>query len=528
MRVIKTGWVCSAMLMVLSLGLLAVPATAGVGVSPTSYNFGSVSVNSLSAPTTIMVTNNGNHSIPLQQVSSSLAQFVVTGPALPMYLQPQQSVSYQVVFSPTAAANFSGAVQFVYGRHSGNTVVVAVSGTGVSATPAATFQLAPSASSLSFGNVLVGASASQAVSLSNTGNSSVTISQVAATGTGFSVSGGGGVTLAPGQNVAVNVQFAPAAVGNAVGSVSVLSNATNSPATIALAGAGVQPMIAVVPSAVSFGSVTVGVTNSQTLTISNPGTANLSVTQVAASAGFLVSTPALPLTVAPGKSATMTVSYAPTVAGAVSGLMTIVSNAPNSPLNVSLSGTGVTQLLQLSASPTSLSFGSLTTGTSASHSVALTNTGNSSVTVSQISVTGTGFSFSGIVLPITLAAGQSTSFTVSATPLTAGTLTGVATITSTATNSPTTVALSGTATAPVSHSANLSWSPGTTTAVGYHVYRGSVTGGPYTLLDPNLQTTMNYADTTVASGQTYYYVVTDVDATGAESTYSNEAMALIP
>jgi fibronectin type 3 domain-containing protein len=63
---------------------------------------------------------------------------------------------------------------------------------------------------------------------------------------------------------------------------------------------------------------------------------------------------------------------------------------------------------------------------------------------------------------------------------------------------------------------------------GYRVYRGTVSGGPYTLLNGSLVTVATYTDTTVVSGQTYYYVTTAVDSSSNESVYSNEISATIP
>jgi len=81
---------------------------------------------------------------------------------------------------------------------------------------------------------------------------------------------------------------------------------------------------------------------------------------------------------------------------------------------------------------------------------------------------------------------------------------------------------------PISHSVTLDWIPSTSPVIGYNVQRGTVSGGPYTLLNSSLVTTTLYQDSSVQSGQTYYYVVTAVDSSNVESTYSNEASATIP
>jgi fibronectin type 3 domain-containing protein len=62
---------------------------------------------------------------------------------------------------------------------------------------------------------------------------------------------------------------------------------------------------------------------------------------------------------------------------------------------------------------------------------------------------------------------------------------------------------------------------------GYNLYRGTVSGGPYTRLNSTLNTTMSATDTTVVAG-TYYYVTTAVNAAGTESAYSNQVQAVVP
>jgi hypothetical protein len=507
-------------------------ALAGVGATPSVLSFGSVTVGTSSAVATITITNNSRQNTSIQQISSSLPEFVVIISATPLSIPARSSATFQVMFKPDAAAAFSGSILVSPGRKGGGQISIGVSGVGVSSnsSPAQSFLLSTSATSLSFGSTLVGGTTSKPVTLTNTGTGRVNISQVAVAGAGFTVTGfSGGATLAPGQSLPLSANFSPAATGAVAGSISVVSNATNSPATISMSGTGVQPQISVIPSSVSFGNVTTGVANSQTLTIRNPGTATLNVSQVSiGGTGFTTSGLTLPLAVAPGGSYAFNVGFSPASAGTFSGSLTLISNTPNSPLVVSLNGTGVSTILQLSASPASLAFGSLTTGTSATQSVTLTNTGNSSVSISQITATGTGFGTSGITLPLSLAAGQSASFGVSFAPVSVGNLPGSVTIVSNAANSPLTVTLSGTGASPVNHSVSLSWTPGTSTYSGFNVYRGTSSGGPYTRVDSSAISTTSYTDAGLSSGQTYYYVATEVDATGTESCFSSEVSAAIP
>jgi len=64
--------------------------------------------------------------------------------------------------------------------------------------------------------------------------------------------------------------------------------------------------------------------------------------------------------------------------------------------------------------------------------------------------------------------------------------------------------------------------------VGYYIYRGTTSGGPYTKLNSSPVLLTTYTDSTVQSGLTYYYVTTAVDSGGNESVHSNEVSAPIP
>ena len=85
-----------------------------------------------------------------------------------------------------------------------------------------------------------------------------------------------------------------------------------------------------------------------------------------------------------------------------------------------------------------------------------------------------------------------------------------------------------TATSGVVHSAALSWTASTSVVAGYNIYRGTVSGGPYTLINTSPVTLLTYTDSNVVAGQTYFYVTTAVDGSGIESVFSNEVQAAIP
>jgi fibronectin type 3 domain-containing protein len=144
-------------------------------------------------------------------------------------------------------------------------------------------------------------------------------------------------------------------------------------------------------------------------------------------------------------------------------------------------------------------------------------------------VSGTGFAASGITSGETLTPNQSVTVTAQFVPTAAGSVSGSVSISSNATNSPTAIALSGTGVEVTPHSVALSWTASTSPVSGYNVYRGTTSNGPYaTKLNSSLVTTVDFTDTTVTDGTTYYYVVTSVNSSNVESVDSNQATAIIP
>lgn len=279
------------------------------------------------------------------------------------------------------------------------------------------------------------------------------------------------------------------------------------------------------PASLVFGNVQQGNSASLWEALTNTGGSPVTISQVNVSGvGFSFSGLTLPITLTPAQSVSFTATFTPAAAGASSGTLAVVSDATDSPLNVALSGTGTSPGV-LSVSPATLSFGNVTVGSSASLAGSLAASGTS-VTVSSASTNNGQFALVGLALPVTIAAGQVVSFTVTFSPSSAGAAASTLTFNSNASNSPTIQSLTGTGQAPVSHSVGLSWSvaPG---AVSYNVYRKLVTDSNYARLG-SADATATYTDSTVASGQTYDYVVTSVDAEQQESAYSNIAQVTIP
>ncbi|MBS1841096.1 MAG: choice-of-anchor D domain-containing protein [Acidobacteria bacterium] len=510
---------------VVNLSANVVASTGNLQSDQSSLAFGSVT-NGNNLTKQVVLTNTGTAAVQISAVSVTGTGFTVSGVSTPATVNASATATLSVKFAPTATGAVTGSLT-VTSNSQGSPITISLSGTGT-ATP--TGNLQSNQSSLSYGNVNTGTNSAKQVVLTNSGTAAVTISSVAATGAGVSVNGiATPTTLNPSATATLTVTFAPTAAGSVTGSVKVTSDAPGSPLTIPVSGTGVQPAISISPASFNFGNIVAGQNSSKSFTVTNTGSATLTISQLSISAtGYSVNGLSAPSNVAPGTSVTFNAVFAPTAAGNLAGTVNIASNAPNSPATVALSGTGVAATRTLSFSASTLAFGNVNIGsTTATLSETITNTGNSSVQISSITVSGTGYSLSG-ASGVTLNPSQTFTFNAIFDPSTAGAASGSITVTSNASGSPGTITLSGTGVQAVSHTVSLTWSESGSSISGYNVYRSTTSGSGYVKVNGSLWPSMNYTDSAVQNGTTYFYVTTAVDGSGNESAFSNEASAAIP
>jgi hypothetical protein len=413
----------------------------------------------------------------------------------------------------------------------GASACVGVTGKPANGGNSATAIVTPS--TVNFGSVAVRSTATRSLTLTNTGTTDLTIAKLTEGGQGYSTVGlMVNMMVKAGASINFKIKFLPKVASHASGNLIITTSADDTPLTVSMEGTGVavpggSPAIEVIPSSVSFGNVTFGSTDSQTMRLTNTGTSELTISKISATgAGFNESGLSIPLTLPAGQNTTFTASFKPAAKGAHAGNIAISSNAGGSPLSIALSGNGVTTNTKLSASATSLEFGTMAVGKTATHDVSLTNTGNTNVTISSVAVTGSGFTATGGANAI-LTPDQSIVVAVRFDAKGSGGVTGTLTISS---NAPAVqVSLLGHIEGPVvSHSVALDWTPSVSAVIGYNIYRGTVSGGPYTRLNPFVNSVTSYLDKTAWGGQTYFYVVTAIDASYIESAFSNQAPVIVP
>lgn len=497
------------------------PSTLGFKLNPGSIDFGSVAVGN-KVPQQVSVVNTGTAPIHITALTVSAPTFSVSGATLPLSLGVGQAASFSVWFT-SGTPGKSTATLTAQADGGAAPQVATLSGTVVS------FSATPPA--LNFA-VRAGTAITQNLLISNTSSADVTISQINLNAKDVTISGVTlPVTIGATQSVTATVQFKPVTPETVNGSIT-LVDAQGASLAVNVTAIGTQGVLTTLPTAVAFGNVVDSVTNSQPVQIINSGNGSLTVSQatVSGSGFFSVTGLSFPLVLAAGQSASFNVLFAPQLSGSIiTGSLRLDSDGTNPSNILALSGTGMAAVRTLAVSQPSINFGSIIVGSGSSQAVTLTNTGNSNVSISQIAESGAGFSLIGAAAPLVLSPLQNTTITVNFDPTVAGSANGSVAVASDATGPPAGIVLSGTGAIASSHSVLLSWGASTTpTVAGYYLYRSTADGGGYAKLNSSSVSSLDYTDSAVLSGLTYYYVATAVDDTGIESIYSNQTSAIIP
>ncbi len=300
---------------------------------------------------------------------------------------------------------------------------------------------------LNFGNVTDGTtSAPQTMTLTNTGNTNLIVSNVNITGPNSAdfAQTDTCTTVAPQATCPITVTFTPSIAGTETANVSVTDNAPGSPQLGSLTGVGVGngPAVSFNPTSLTFATQLIGTSSTpQNITLSNIGNASLAVTSVSVGTNYSQTNNCIP-SVAAGASCTITVIFKPTKPNVIAGSVTVTDNATGSPQAVPLTGTGTF----VNLSPASLNFGTVVVGQlSTPQTVTLTNTAKFALTIKTLKITGANSSdFTETNTCTSVAPAGSCTITVTFKPTTTGTRTANVSISDGGGGSPQLVALSGT------------------------------------------------------------------------------------
>jgi len=366
------------------------------------------------------------------------------------------SCTVSITFNPSAVGAASASLSFA-DNVTGSPQTVALTGTGVGVP---VVSLSPT--SLAFTSTHVGSSsAAQVVTLKNTGTAALTISNVTFTGSSaasYLQTNTCGASLAANISCAISVTFKPTTAGTLTASLSLAGNATSSPQNVALTGTGVAPLPAVTLSTTSLSFPVTAINSSvgyayspaQTITLTNSGTAALTLTSIALGGTNPTSFSQMnncPNSLAVSASCTVLTRFAPTASGSRSATLVFTDNANPATQTVTLTGNGVSAPA-LALSATTLNYGTVTSGTtSAAQAITVTNSSTTTpVNLTSIALSGAGAASFVQVSNCgnTLAASSNCIILVEFTPTTASAITANLTVTANNPSATATVALSGT------------------------------------------------------------------------------------
>jgi len=482
----------------------------GAGSASISATQGSIASNAV----VLAVTGPTLQSISVSAPSASLAsgsseQITATGTFsdgssqnLTASAAWSSSNSAAISLSSTAMALAAGVGQsMISASQGGITGALALSGT---ANISGTVTPASSAAGTS---VALGGTANATTTADGNGNYS------------FTVSANGAYTVTPSK---ASYGFAPSNVSVTVSNANV--GGVNFTVTTGQLG--------MTPASFSFGNVNVGVTSQITATLTASG-GDVTVTgDTITGSGFGFNGLTFPTTIAVGTSASFNVTFTPASTGSASGTISLVNNTTTlSTANLSGSGAG------LSVSPSNLTFGQVLDGAASSPQMLILNAVGNGLTITSDNISqngggGSAFSIAGLpAMPFTLSAGQSAQASVTFAPSSGSPGTAAGTVTFVSNMNSAASTMSGTGASNV----GLAWTASTTPGVTYNVYRCAVSAAACVSSQPaNFSpiargiTGLAYTDSTVFSGQTYYYALTAVDTSNTESLLSVVSTAAIP
>jgi hypothetical protein len=351
---------------------------AQVSFSTSGVAFADQMVGTTSASQPVTLTNASSVALNITNVSISpdYGQTNDCGASL----AAGANCTFNVTFTPLASGTCTGTLT-VTDDAGGSPQVVTLSGTGIGA------QVSLSSSLLTFPPEIVGIrSSAQTVTLTNTGNSSLTILGITTTGD-FSQTNTCGSTVRAGANCAISVSFRPPGAGTSLGTLSIPDNAPGNPQTVALSGTGVVftsgphppvvlprppspvpgqpvrvlpptpivtapisvpvptpmpgPVIHLASSSLAFSAQGVGTSShAQTVTLINSGNATLTISSITASGDFS-QTNTCPATLSVGANCSISVTFKPLAVGTRTGTLSISGDPTGSPQTVGLNGTGL-------------------------------------------------------------------------------------------------------------------------------------------------------------------------------------------
>jgi hypothetical protein len=294
--------------------------------------FGTQLVATTSAPSRISLFNTGTAQMTvsgLQVTGDYSIQTNYCGKGV----KPSTHCDVYVAFTPKASGTRTGTLTFADNAASSPQKVTF---TGVGAT--VSVSLSPT--SLAYPTQLINTiSPAKTLTLTNKASTPLSITSISTTGDFTIATRTCGTSLAAGTSCTVNVAFKPTGIGTRTGSLSATYGGGGTPSKVTLSGIGT--MVLVSPTSLTYVAQKVGTTSlAKAITITNKGTSILTISSIAKTGDFIITSKTCGTSLAAGTSCKVNMAFKPTALGTRTGSLSITHNGGASPAKVSLTGTG--------------------------------------------------------------------------------------------------------------------------------------------------------------------------------------------
>ncbi|MCF8262848.1 MAG: choice-of-anchor D domain-containing protein [Melioribacteraceae bacterium] len=340
-----------------------------------------------------------------------------------------------------------------------------------------------SPTSLSFGAVLIDSSSSSNLVLRNTGEQPLNITNIVSGNSVFTFSGSTSFTIDGGESDTISVTFLPTTETNYSTNLTITSNDADSPTLVALSGSGQPnvPEISTNADSLLYGSVYTDSDSTKTFKIYNSGTAPLTVDSIVSTNADFSVVGSTSFLVEMNDSATVTIKFAPSTGGAVRDTISVFHNDSNAnPYLVTVVGTGVVKTPDISASTSSIAFGSVRISYDSTITFDIYNTGLAALSVTNITSDVSYFTVTSSS-SFNVAVGDTATVSVKFTPLIVADTSGNLSVTSNDdSNSPLVIGLTGSGTtAAYSKALSSGWNLVSVPVEPNNGYRANVVGDDF-------------------------------------------------
>ena len=334
---------------------------------------------------TIEVSNVGVNDLivtSVQRLMGSSGFTVLSSPATPLSLAAGEDIEFTVAYSPTGTAALEAATIRII-TNDPAAPVVDVAATGLKGTGKIATAIADGGS---FGNACVGSHTDETLTINNSGDCPVSISNITSSSPDFQAPSvlAYPLVVASGGAIDVDIRFQPSSFGFKSGTITIDSDDPASPHRVSVTGVAPEPRLTLMlADDRSFGNCCVGAFRDELLTLSSGGLCTLTVTDItSSSAEFLVpDVVSYPLTIEAGNSLEVPIRFQPTSFGPKTGTITVSSDDPASPQTIELSGNAPAGKIAVTGSTY---FGGVRCGRREFRTIAVCNVGDCDLRVSEV------------------------------------------------------------------------------------------------------------------------------------------------